>query len=210
MLLYIVCQTLQVGGLDLVFVLDASGSIGLGNFVNMTEAITNIVSSLTISPTATRVAVVTFSDNAKLEFNLNDYTEEAALVEVIRNIQYPGQGTNTAAALGLLQQSVFNEILGIRPDNESTKIAIVITDGHSNDRFETIQQANLLHNASVFKIFAIGIGENVDVTELGIIAGDNDSVIQFENFDSNELQGLERQITIEACAGGYICTYYYT
>ena len=194
-----VCRTLQVGGLDMVFVLDASGSIGSSNFERMKQTLVDIVSELSIGPDTTRVAVVVFSSSANLIFNLNRYTDKETLIEAIRDIQYTGGGTDTAAALALLRTNVFSEILGVRPVNESTRVAIVITDGRSNDRDATRQEAEQLRSSTSFIVYAVGIGGGIGIEELISIAGGNDTVIQVENFRADELQALERQITREAC-----------
>ena len=205
--IFIVCQKLQIGGLDVVFVLDASGSVGSINFERMKDTVENIVSSLTIGEDKTRIAVVVFSDFATLIFNLNSFTEKDPLIDAIRNITYTGGYTNTDLALRLLREGVFSEILGVRPENESTRIAIVITDGHSNDPDETSHEAELLRTSAKFRIYAIGIGSGVGVEELIRIAGDNNTVLQVENFGIDELQRLEENITREACIGTYAYTF---
>ena len=187
----------------MVFVLDASGSVGSVNFERMKQTIEDIVSQLTIAPNATRVAVVVFSGSASLIFNLNRYTDKPTLIEAIRDVQYTGGGTNTAAALALLRVDVFSEILGVRPVNESTRVAIVITDGHSNDPDATRREAEQLRSSAQFTVYAIGIGGGVGIQELITIAGSNNTVIQVENFRVEELQALERALTREACR----CTY---
>lgn len=196
-----VCQTLQIGGLDIVFVLDASGSIGNSNFERVKGTVESIASSLTIGPDKTRVAVMVFSGLVNLTFNLNRYTEKDSLIEAIRNVEYTGGGTNTALALAVLREGVFSEILGVRPENESTRVAVVITDGRSNDPTATRQEAELLRTSAKFRIYAIGIGGGIGVDELISIAGNNNTVIQVQNFRIEELQSLEREITREACRG---------
>ena len=187
----------------MVFVLDASGSIGSVHFESMKETVENIVSSLTIGEDKTRVAVMVFSSSASLIFNLNSYNESDTLVEAIKNIRYTGGGTNTALALKTLRLGAFSEILGVRPENESTRIAIVITDGRSNNPTETAQEAELLRNSAKFRIYAIGIGSGIGEDELISIAGDRNTVLQLENFRIDELQRLEENITREACIGTY-------
>ena len=198
------CEPQQVEGLDVVFVLDSSGSIGRQNFESMKETVINIVSSLTIGPQKTRVAVVRFSSQAVLLFNLNTHTTKETLSEAIRDINYSGGGTNTAAALQLLRTSVFSELLGVRSDIEATKIAIVITDGRSNNAGATKTQAELLRAEANFLVFAIGIGSGVGVTELTNIAGSSNTVIQLQGFMVSELLRLEQTIVENACLGMYL------
>ena len=195
------CEPQQIEGLDLVFILDASGSIGSGNFGRMKTTVINIVNSLTIGPDKSRVAVVRYSSSATLLFNLNTYTQKNTLIQAINGIEFTGGGTNTAAALAVLRSSIFSEILGVRSDFESTKIAVVITDGKSSNRQETANQASMLHTQDNFQIYAIGIGDNIDETELNSIASESNNVILLEDFTATELQRLETAIIEGACEG---------
>ena len=186
-----------------MFVLDASGSIGSNNFESMKSTVVNIVNSLAIGQDKTRVAVVRFSSDATLMFNLNSYTQKSTLIQAIRGIEYTSGGTNTAQALALLREAIFSEVLGVRSDFEATKVAIVITDGHSNNAAETKKQADLLRDDENFLIYAIGIGSGVGITELNNIAGTSNSVIQLQDFKVTELQRLEKTILEDACSGMY-------
>jgi uncharacterized protein YegL len=51
---------------DLVFVLDASSSIEEHNFVLMKEFVVSVIESFSISQIGVRVAIVTYSDGAKV------------------------------------------------------------------------------------------------------------------------------------------------
>ena len=171
----------------------------------MINAVINIVNSLTIGPEKTRVAVVRFSSSATLLFNLNTYTQKSTLVQAIRGISYTRGGTNTAEALALLRTTVFSEVLGVRSDFEATKVAIVITDGRSNNAAETKTQADLLRADASFIIYAIGVGSGIGVTELNNIAGGSNIVIQLQDFRVGELQRLEERIVDDACLSMYPC-----
>ena len=90
-------------GADVVFALDASGSIGFDNFQLMTQFVGQIIQTLDIDsapdgPTISRVGLVTFSDSAVLQFNLNRYTTKAALLQAV-NVPYLTGSTNTAQAI---------------------------------------------------------------------------------------------------------------
>ena len=198
------CEPQQIEGLDIVFVLDASGSIGANNFRSMIDTVVNIVNSLTIGPNKTRVAVVRFSTTASLLFNLNTYTQKSTLISAIRRIGYSRGFTDTAAALALLRSTVFSEVLGVRSDFDATKVAIVITDGRSNDPADTKTQADLLRADANFLIYAIGVGSGVGVDELNNIAGTSNTVIQLEDFRVTELQRLQERIVEDACLSMYL------
>ncbi|XP_065920074.1 uncharacterized protein [Dysidea avara] len=184
--------------LDLVFIIDSSGSIGSSNFNALKQSIENIVTPLTISRRGTRVAVVQFSTDVSLLFNLNAHEEKESLLEAIRNIRYIGGFTDTAEALRLLRTSTLNELLGVRPV-EGIPVAILITDGQSNNPTDTKLQALALRNSTEFEVFVVGIGNNVRKDELINIAGDPQSVIQIENFNASEFDRFENLFAVQAC-----------
>ena len=198
------CQAQVVGGLDVVFVLDASSSITPANFDSMKQSVINIVSSLTIGPENTRVAVIVFDNNVSLIFNLNSHTTNDSLIQAIEDIEYSGGGTNTHLALQLLRETTISELLGVRPSSESTKVAVVITDGRSSDANLTIAEAERLHMETEFLVIAVGIGSNIGLDELTNIAGNDNSVIRLEGFESEDLQNLEASIQMETCLGTYV------
>ena len=199
-LIILVIRCNEIGGLDLIFALDTSGSIGSENFNNAKKSIENIVSSLKIGPNNTRVAVIVFSTNVRVLFNLNRYSDNASLIQGIRRIPYTGGLTNTAEAIRVLRSGVLSEVLGVRPSNETTQIAIILTDGRSNLPNVTKQEAELLHNQTSFKVFAVGVGDAVDADELNNIASSSAFAIRLSNFSGEELQRFEDEIKRQTCA----------
>ena len=90
-------------GADVVFALDASGSIGFDNFQLMTQFVGMVIQSLDIDssadgPTISRVGLVTFSDSTVLQFNLDRYTTKAELLQAV-NVPYLTGSTNTEQAI---------------------------------------------------------------------------------------------------------------
>ena len=61
------------GVADLVFVVDSSGSIQETRFYMVLEFISNITEHMEVRQGRVRVALVTYSDEATLQFNLNAY-----------------------------------------------------------------------------------------------------------------------------------------
>jgi uncharacterized protein YegL len=90
-------------GADVVFALDASGSIMFSNFQLMLNFVAMIVQSLDIDSSSngasvSRVGLVTFGDYAQLQFNLNQYTTKSSLLQAL-NVPYAAGKTNTADAI---------------------------------------------------------------------------------------------------------------
>lgn len=93
--------------LDLVFLLDASGSVELpwyggrtGNFNNEILAfVKEFTTFFTIGVNDTRVGVVTFASSAQVAFHLNAHSTHSAVEQAIDNIAYVRGDTRTSSGL---------------------------------------------------------------------------------------------------------------
>lgn len=87
-----------------MFALDASGSIGKANFQVMTDFVATIVQSLDITnrqsnTQGTRIGLLTYGNEPKFQFNLNDYlSSDTELLNAI-NVRFTDGTTNTADAI---------------------------------------------------------------------------------------------------------------
>ena len=63
--------------LDLVFILDASGSVSLSDFVLTKQFAADVVEVMNVSSDAVRVADIVFSSTASLHFGLSTYSTKA-------------------------------------------------------------------------------------------------------------------------------------
>ena len=86
----------QFGAEDIVVVMDGSGSIGRCEFDKGKIALSNMMELASASGISTNYAAITFANSAKVEFQFKPYTEAG---NKIKDIQYPGGGTNTQAGL---------------------------------------------------------------------------------------------------------------
>ena len=159
--------------LDLVFVIDSSGSIrdnnppggNPDNWALMLNFMTSVVDGLTVSTTQTRIGVVKFSNKGESEFYLNRYSNAFDVNAHIRGISYVGGNTNTSGGLREMTFEQFgNSDRGDRAD--VTNVAIVITDGVSTfDKERTIPDAVEARNRNI-QIFSVGITAAIDENEL--------------------------------------------
>ena len=74
-----------------------------------------------------------FAD-ADVEFMMNEHRYKEDIVNAISLVWSRQGSTNTANALTMMTEDMFNSAAGARPTKSD--IAIVITDGHSVDRYE--------------------------------------------------------------------------
>ena len=87
---------------DIVFVVDASGSIGTDNFDKVKGFIKDILKKMDVDPGYTRAALIEYSTQANLEFKLNDNMKLVDLLNAVDNITYSSGGTVTSDALKLM------------------------------------------------------------------------------------------------------------
>ncbi|XP_062600299.1 uncharacterized protein LOC134261927 [Saccostrea cucullata] len=150
------CDTKPV---DLVFVVDESGSIGSSNFKKMKNFLVNLVDQVTISNTAFHVGLVKFHSSATTVFDLNRYSQKSSVKRAIQYVGYASGGTRIGKGINK-GRTVFDR----SSRKDSTKVMILLTDGKSSDKTETSKEARKAKSEGV-SIFVIGIG-NVDREEI--------------------------------------------
>lgn len=150
--------------LDLVFILDSSGSVELANFNNMKNFVANITSNYMIQANSTRVGVIQFSDTPIIEIMLGSIDNINILKTAINNITYIDLGTNVTAALKLVPTALINA----RANEGIPSVVILLTDETSKQTMET---AIALHEQDI-QIYAIGFGDNINETQLQNTASD--------------------------------------
>ena len=187
---------------DIVFVIDTSGSIGSTRFQLIREFTASVTTELIRSSPRSAVGVILFSSTAYIRFSLQTYTSLSSLLSAINNLPYnDGPSTDTDEALALLLSTAQNGILGLR--NDSSKVAIIITDGRSSSSSATLSAAAALHASNIFDVFAVGVdGANLD--ELEGIASNPNFVFFTSSFNSTGLQQLQNGIIPELCEGTYV------
>ena len=181
-------------GSDVIFVLDASGSIKDYNFERMKAFVVNVTNQFTIGPQHTRVGVIVFSTNAKVAFSLDTYDTADGVISHTEGIEYSGGWTDTASALNLLVSELSNGRL------EVPRIAIVLTDGKSTNKTATVLATQNVHENNI-NAYAVGIGDGINQKELEEIAGSTGNVKNIEGFDITELQSLQSDLNLAACHG---------
>ncbi|XP_061173470.1 collagen alpha-6(VI) chain-like [Saccostrea echinata] len=191
------CESLQCTNspVDLVFVIDSSSSIFPNEFIRQLEFLENITGELDVGPAVnqSRVGVISFSDEPRLEFTLNNCTEKKDILAAVRRINYMSGGTNTASAIRLAVK-MFKAATGARKGAKD--IIVVITDGESFSKSETEESALQARNMGI-SMFAIGVGANVNVEELSLIAGITEHVYRVSNY--GDLKSIKEALINKTC-----------
>ena len=174
---------------DVVFVLDASGSIGSINFDRVRNYTYSFAETLTEGTDShqNRIGVILYSNTATVEIDLNStlnqFQRKADLLQAVRNLPYLGGGTNTPEGLCQLAAQPWRSGLVLQ-------LGIVLTDGQSNRQSiecGTLEQAAEQAKEQSILIYALGVGDGVDTDELQLIASGPHFVDHVDSFT----EGLE-------------------
>ena len=196
---------------DLCLIVDASDSITFynppdGSYDNwqlQLDFLSLLVDLFTIGPDATRVGAVVFSEDVRLAFSLDTYTDVESVKKAIYNLDYLDQQTNTAEAFRVTREECFNIATGDRPNIQN--LAIIISDGRPEPNADmripaALQEAQALRDTGVI-ILAIGVTDRIDadflrdMSSLPQIEGQN----YFTATDFNFLGTIRRSLVEETC-----------
>uniref|UniRef100_A0A8C7KBV8 Collagen alpha-1(XII) chain n=1 Tax=Oncorhynchus kisutch TaxID=8019 RepID=A0A8C7KBV8_ONCKI len=179
---------------DLVFLVDGSWSAGR-DFKYIRNFISAMAGAFEIGEDKTRVGVVQYSTDTKTEFNLNQHVKWGELLRAINTLPYKGGNTMTGEAMDYLLKNAFTEANGARKG--FPKVAMIITDGKSQDPVENI--AKKLKNMGV-EIFTLGI-KGADEDELKQIASTpyRTHVYNILNFDL--IKNVQKELITHVCSG---------
>lgn len=182
--------------MDLIFVLDSSGSVGSSNFITMKDFVTNVTANFEIGPDSTRVGVIRYASSASVVIPLGFYDNNDSLIDAVNDIAYTDGYTYTDQALALLL-SEFNNTARVNQGIPS--IAVVITDGKSTQPTLTIREA-IAVNQDGITVYSFGIGYGVNTTELIAIAGNNtENVFHIKNFTESSFATQLQPLRTSTC-----------
>ncbi|XP_016355801.1 vitrin [Sinocyclocheilus anshuiensis] len=173
----LVCSKTCLNANDIAFVIDGSSSVGTGNFRTVLQFVANVTQEFEISDTDTRVGIIQYTYEQRLEFTFGQHNNKADLLNAIKRINYWSGGTSTGAAITYAADQLFSKS---KPNKR--KIMIVITDGRSYD--DVRAPALAVHRKGVIA-YSIGIAWAIQ-DELEYIATDPDRDHSFfvDEFDN--------------------------
>ena len=200
----------EIKGVDMIFVMDESGSIGSTHFGLMKNLAIDITDEFVIGPERTRVGWINFNSSATVIFNLNSYQTKSSLHSAIRAIPYNGGGTDIGAGLLALHNHGFVPSAGARNSFDTPEVAIVVTDGRSG--IGPIQEAAaLLRRDRNIDMFVVGVGHGTDSEQLqavaaaGIARDPSLNIFTLAGFDEEELSQLQATLRARTCSSELHC-----
>ncbi|XP_056116144.1 collagen alpha-1(XXI) chain [Rhinichthys klamathensis goyatoka] len=179
---------------DLVFILDGSWSVDDINFEIVKRWLMNITMSFNIGQKFTQVGVVQYSDDPFLHIPLGKHFSSNNLIKAMESIEYMGGNTNTGKAIKFANDKLF--ALSERGPNGIAKIAVVLTDGKSQD--EVLAAAEAARKKGII-LFAIGVGSETEDAELRAIANKPSSAYVFSVEDYKAISKIREIIRQKLC-----------
>uniref|UniRef100_A0A182K190 Sushi, von Willebrand factor type A, EGF and pentraxin domain-containing protein 1 n=1 Tax=Anopheles christyi TaxID=43041 RepID=A0A182K190_9DIPT len=194
--------------LDIVFLIDASSSVGPNNFQSELRFVKKLLAGFDVSVNRTRIALVTFSSRKKVFRHVDQISHPQSgndkcllLNYQLPAIEYSGGGTYTYGALREAE-----EILA--RDSIPERIVFLITDGYSNGQ-SPVPIAQRLKRSGVV-IFSIGIESGNDEELASIVTSPEHRYLlaSFEQFELLVRQALHldyRHGPVVRLANGTLC-----
>ncbi|XP_069589432.1 collagen alpha-3(VI) chain isoform X4 [Ranitomeya imitator] len=179
--------TLQGAKRDVVFLVDGSRGAA-SEFNNVKSLIERIVATMDVSPDTTRVAVVQYSEDPKVEFLLNAHSTKEEVQSAVRRIRPKGgSSVNTGNALEYVSKNIFTRPSGSRIEEQVPQFLIVASSGPSSD--DVGEGARTVKESSVFPFV---IGKNIDNDEARKITFGQDYTYSVSSFQ--ELPSVEQRL----------------
>ncbi len=142
---------------DLLLMMDSSGSICNGDFERMRILVNQTLDSpiFNIDNGDTHVALIMFSTDAQVIFNLSRYSRKTDVMKAVFDTSQEGKKTDLSAALNVARKTVFQPP-GDRPN--VVNVILMFTDGkHETDSEhpDPVQVAQSLRVDHLINIFCV-------------------------------------------------------
>ncbi|XP_041432954.1 collagen alpha-3(VI) chain isoform X2 [Xenopus laevis] len=172
---------------DVVFLVDGSRSAA-PEFNNVKEFIGKIVERLDVNPDNTRVSLVQYSGDSKVEFLLNAHSTKDEVLAAIRRVRPKGGNVvNTGGALEYVSKNIFTRPAGSRIEEQVPQILIITSTGPSAD--DVGEGAKQVKESAVVPFL---IGKNIDEEESNKIVVARNFFLPVTSF--RELPALEQNL----------------
>ena len=166
----------------------------------------SIASRFNISEQGTHAGVVQISSHGhtKVVINFNQYLTTRAFNEAVQHLVFQGHMTRIDKALEIARTQLYTDVGNMRPNVK--KLLFLITDGKQNPRdiggslLDPAAQAELLHISNI-QIYAVGVGIDVNVTELEGITKDPKKVFLVSNFKELTSIAFVQNVSKQICDG---------
>uniref|UniRef100_A0AAA9TWL3 von Willebrand factor A domain-containing protein 2 n=1 Tax=Bos taurus TaxID=9913 RepID=A0AAA9TWL3_BOVIN len=161
----------QAQSLDLVFMLDASVSVGPENFAQMQSFVRSCVLRFDVNPDVTQIGLVVYGSRVQTAFGLDTHLSRAAVLRALSQAPYLGGVGSAGTALLHIYDKVMTVQGGARP---GVPKAVVVVTGGSGVEDAAVPAQKLRDNG--VSVLVVGVGP-VLREALWRLAGPRDALI---------------------------------
>ena len=146
---------------DIAFAFDSSDNVQPETFIRMKELSSKIVNSFRISSRNARIASLTFSDQATVDFTFDQYENTADINQAIARIGHQRRPANLKSAFELLKSDVFSLHGGVR----TSRLKVLVLFYNGNVAIEDADLRSLISPLVDYgvKIVVVGMVNDGDV-----------------------------------------------
>ena len=176
--------------LELVLVIDTSGSMGGNSMESTKQSASTLVKKLFEIAKQIQVSVISFDSDARL---LTTSSEQETILNTISGLSASG-GTNMSPALDIAK-SIFDKISNDE-NNITYPYLVVLTDGVTEEADACYKKLLELQKAqiTIYDILVSGASKNA-FTQNGVDAG-----IIYENITASEISSIYDEIYFQICS----------
>ncbi|XP_013013597.1 von Willebrand factor A domain-containing protein 2 [Cavia porcellus] len=143
----------QAQSMDLVFLLDASATVGPENFAQMQSFVRNCALQFDVNPDVVQVGLVVYGSRVQTAFGLDAHLTRAAVLRAMSQAPYLGGVGSAGMALLHIYDKVMTVQKGARPG--VPKAVVMVTDGRGAE--DAAVPAQKLRNNGI-SILVVGVG----------------------------------------------------
>jgi uncharacterized protein YegL len=190
------CQTCGQAVLEIMLVVDSSGSMGTSAFALEKNAVVQMINLLNnTGGRKFKVGVINYSSTVQTISSVVDTDHiKARIIANVNNMPYLGGMRATGDALARARQIYSAFALDGVP-----RVLVLFTDGATNMGVNVITEADLLKNQLGVNIFTVGIGSQINHAELNAISSIPLSTYKKTIANYQEIYAAINEITWAAC-----------
>ncbi|XP_074045895.1 collagen alpha-3(VI) chain isoform X1 [Macrotis lagotis] len=172
---------------DVVFLIDGSQNTAQ-EFSYIRALVEKLIDDLDVGFDTTRVAVIQFSEDPRVEFLLNAYTSKDEVQTAVRRLRPKGgRQINVGSALDYVSKNIFRRPLGSRIEEGVPQFLMLVSSGKSDDEVE--DSATQIKQAGVAPFTVVRNGNREEQVKISLSP---EYVFTVNTF--RELPGLEQKL----------------
>ena len=191
--------------MDIVFLLDSSGNAGELGYQAQKDFVSLFTNKIAVSFIGSRVGIVSYSLQARLDVRFEDYDNSTGLRSVLPDLKFLGGSPRIDVAFHMAFVELFTAYDGSRPG--FPRVMVLLTAGMvlNITDYETLRFAVEPFKGEGIAVIAVGVGQTADLQRLRVLVDNDELILAAPSFQG--LSDLSVDLTLLACkaAGKLAC-----